>query len=119
MTDETWTARARAIDGTGELRKYVAEIRAEVLQVRTGLAFAAWGAVRGRAWRDTPVDERPDPDALLRDLEMTTVPPGTPAKDAVYRQSLAALLVALDAVDRTALTAWLANINAQDPDWTS
>ncbi|MFJ8746700.1 hypothetical protein ACIRL2_46095 [Embleya sp. NPDC127516] len=119
MTDETWIERARAIDGTGELRKYVAEIRAEVLRVRTGLAFAAWGALGRRAWRDTPVDERPDPDVLLRGLETTTVPPGTPARDAVYRQSLAALLVTLDAADRAALTAWLAGINAHDPDWTA
>ncbi|WP_406427808.1 hypothetical protein OHA59_19105 [Streptomyces sp. NBC_01589] len=47
---------------------------------------------------------------------MTVTPAGMAAKDAVYRQSLAALLVALDAVERVSLTAWLADINAKDPD---
>lgn len=35
---------------------------------------------------------------------MTVTPTGMAAKDAVYRQSIAALIVALDAVDRATLT---------------
>ncbi|MFI1769266.1 hypothetical protein ACH41H_45590 [Streptomyces sp. NPDC020800] len=84
--------------------------------MQTGLSRTAAGALKGRSWLDTPGEERVDHDDLLCDhLDMTVTPAGTAAKDAVYRQALAALPVALDAVDRATLTAWLADVNAQDP----
>ncbi|MGW5696830.1 hypothetical protein ACWEWX_39915 [Streptomyces asiaticus] len=117
MDDDTWVEQGQKISSTDELREYVAAIRAEVHHMQTGLARAAAGALQGRSWLDTPGDERANhADVLHEQLDMTVTPTGMAAKDAVYRQSLAALLVALDAVDRATLTAWLADINAQDPD---
>lgn len=114
--DDTWVEQGQKISSTGELREYVSAIRAEVHHMQTGLARAAAGALGGRSWLDTPGDERANhADVLREQLDMTVTPTGTAAKDAVYRQSLAALLVALDAVDRATLTTWLADINAQDP----
>ncbi|MCX5316028.1 hypothetical protein [Streptomyces sp. NBC_00154] len=73
--------------------------------------------LKGCSWLDTPGDERFDHADFLRgQLDRTVTPAGMAVKDAVYRQSLAALLVALDAVERAALTAWLAAVNAKDPD---
>ncbi|CAL9668774.1 hypothetical protein SUDANB145_07304 (plasmid) [Streptomyces sp. enrichment culture] len=116
MDDDTWIEQGQNISTPNELREYIAALRAEVHHMQTGLARAAAGALSGRAWNNTPGDERPNHDDLLRDhLDMTATPTGMAAKDAVYRQSLAALLVALDAVDRATLTVWLADINAKDP----
>ncbi|MFF3061452.1 hypothetical protein [Streptomyces sp. NPDC057909] len=73
-------------------------------------------AIKGRSWLDTPRDERFDhADVLREQLDMTAIPAGMAAKDAVYRQSLAALFIALNAVERVTLTAWLADINAKGP----
>ncbi|WP_371794071.1 hypothetical protein [Streptomyces sp. NBC_01718] len=117
MDDDTWVERGQQIGITSELREYVAAIRAEVQHMQTGLGRAVWGVLKGRSWLDTPGDERFDHADFLRgQLDMTVIPAGMAAKDAVYRQSLAALLIALDAVDRAALTAWLADVNAKDPD---
>ncbi|MGO4427238.1 hypothetical protein AB4Z54_53165, partial [Streptomyces sp. MCAF7] len=114
MTDDTWVEQGQEISTTADLREYVAAIRAEVSHMQTGLQRAAFGALTGRSWLDTPGGERPG-DIVGNHLEMTITPAGMTARDAVYRQSLAALVVALDAVDRATLTAWLADINAQDP----
>ncbi|MFC8237277.1 hypothetical protein [Streptomyces sp. NPDC057284] len=85
--------------------------------MQTGLGRAVWGVLKGRSWLDTPGDERFDHADFLRgQLDMTVIPAGMTAKDAVYRQSLAAPLVALDAVDHAALSAWLVGVNAKDPD---
>ncbi|MET8534359.1 hypothetical protein ABZV67_21085 [Streptomyces sp. NPDC005065] len=117
MDDDTWVEQGEKIGTTNELREYVTAIRAEVHHMQTGLGRAAWGVLRGRSWLDTPRDERFDhADVLREQLDMTVTPAGMAAKDAVYRKSLAALLVALDAVERVTLTAWLADINAKDPD---
>ena len=116
MDDDTWIEQGQNINSTNELREYVAAIRSEAHHMQTGLGRAAAGALAGRSWNDTPSDERINHDDLLREhLDMTVTPTGTAAKDAVYRQALASLLVALDAVDRATLTVWLADINAQDP----
>ena len=117
MDDDTWVERGQEISNTNELREYVSAIRGHVHHMQTGLSRAAWGALNGQCWEDTPGDKHVDYDDLLREhLDMTVTPTGMAAKDAVYRQSLAALLVALDAVDRATLTVWLADINAKDPD---
>jgi len=113
MTDDTWIEQGQEISTTADLREYVAEIRAEVSHMQTGLR-AAFGALTSRSWLDTPGDDRPA-DILGEHLEMTVTPAGMAAKDALYRQALAALVVALDAVDRATLTAWMADVNAQDP----
>ncbi|MEU3221199.1 hypothetical protein [Streptomyces sp. NPDC006971] len=115
MTDDTWVERGHEISTTADLREYVAEIRAEVSHMQTGLQRAAYGAFTGRSWLDAPEGELPA-DIVGEHLEMTVTPAGMTARDAVYRQSLAALVVALDAVDRATLTAWLADINAREPD---
>lgn len=115
MTDDTWVEQGQEISATADLREYVAALRAEVSHMQTGLQRAAFGALTGRSWLDTPGDDRPD-NVLGDHLEMTVTPAGMAARDAVYRQSLAALVVALDAVDRATLTTWLADINAQDPE---
>lgn len=115
--DQDWIDKGQEISTTDELREYVAALRADVHHMQTGLARAAWGALTGRSWYDTPGEERPDHDDFLCDyLDMTVTPNGMAAKDATFRQSLAGLLVALDAVDRASLTAWLAQIAAADPE---
>lgn len=117
MTDDTWVEQGQEVRSTKELREYVAQLRATVSHMHTGLGRAAWGALNGQSWLDTPGGERPTVSDLLSEhLEMTATPAGMTARDAVYRQSLAALVVALDAVDRATLTAWLADINVQDPE---
>lgn len=113
--DDDWVERGMEISTTADLREYVAAIRAEVSHMQTGLQRAAYGALTGRSWLDTPAVERPG-DVIGEHLEMTVTPAGMTARDAVYRQSLATLVVALDAVDRATLTTWLADVNAQDPD---
>ncbi|MFD8516551.1 hypothetical protein ACFV27_37105 [Streptomyces antimycoticus] len=116
LDDDTWIEQGQKISNASELREYVAAIRAEVHHMQTGLARAAAGALNGRSWLDTPGDERASHgDVLHEQLDMTVTPAGMAAKDAVYRQSLAALLVALEAVDRATLTVWLADISAKDP----
>ncbi|MFF6860308.1 hypothetical protein ACFY9H_33625 [Streptomyces bacillaris] len=113
--NDTWVERGHEISASEELREYVAEIRGQISHMQTGLTRAAFGAVTGRSWIDTPGDERPR-DVLGDHLEMTVIPAGTSARDAVHRQALAALVAALDAADRAALTAWLAEVNRVDPD---
>lgn len=115
MTDDTWIERGQEISTTADLREYVAQIRAAASHMQVGLQRAAFGALTGTSWLDTPGGDRPA-DVLGEHLEMTVTPAGTTARDAVYRQALAALLVALDAVDRATLTAWLADVNVRDPD---
>ncbi|MFF0394129.1 hypothetical protein ACFYS8_36295 [Kitasatospora sp. NPDC004615] len=113
-TEDTWVERGQEIDSPDRLRDYVAEIRATASHMQTGLGRAAWGALTGRSWLETP--NRPGvPEILGEHLEMTITPPGTTAADATLRQSLATLLVALDAVDRATLTVWLAHVAAKDP----
>ncbi|MCX4911913.1 hypothetical protein [Streptomyces sp. NBC_00878] len=115
--DDDWVETGEKVSSGAELREYVSDLRAAVHHMQTGLGRAASGALSGRSWIDTPGEERPNHDGLLREqLDMTATPSGMSAKDAVYRQSLAALLIALDAADRATLTVWLADINAQDPD---
>uniref|UniRef100_UPI002F919095 hypothetical protein n=1 Tax=Streptomyces virginiae TaxID=1961 RepID=UPI002F919095 len=117
IAEDTWVEAGQEVNSPEQLREYVAQLRAAVSHMQTGLGRAAWGALTGRSWLDTPADETPNvPDILSQHLEMTVTPAGTTAKDATYRQSLAALLVALDAVDRATLTVWLAQTAAQDPD---
>lgn len=113
--DDTWIEHGQKIGNANELREYVAAIRAEVHRMQTGLGRAAWGALNSCAWEDAPGDQRPDHDGLLRMLDMTVTPVGTVAQGAVYRQALAALLGALNAVDRATLTAWLADISIHGP----
>ncbi|MFD5468237.1 hypothetical protein ACFWIQ_36325 [Kitasatospora sp. NPDC127059] len=114
--EDTWVEQGQEISSPDQLRDYIAEIRAAVSHMQTGLGRAAWGALTGRAWLDTPADDRPNvPTIVDEHLEMTVTPAGTTAADAAFRQSLATLLAALDAVDRATLTAWLAQIAAQDP----
>lgn len=117
MSDDDWVETGEKVSSAEELREYVSELRATVHHMQTGLVRAATGALAGRSWIDTPGEERANHDDGLREqLDMTVTPSGMAAKDAVYRQSLAALVVALDAVDRATLTVWLADINGQDPD---
>lgn len=115
MTDDTWIEQGQEISTTADLREYIAAIRGEVSHMQTGLQRAAYGALTGRSWLDIPVDDRPA-DILGKHLEMTATPAGMAARDAVFRQALATLVAALDAVDRATLTAWLADINAKDSD---
>ncbi len=118
IAEDTWVEQGQEVSSPEELREYVAHLRAAVSHMQTGLGRAAYGALTGRSWLDTPGDDRPY-NILGDHLEMTVTPAGTTAKDATYRQSLATLLVALDAVDRATLTVWLAQIAAQDPDRTA
>lgn len=114
MTD-AWVERGERINTPDELREYLTALRIEVYRMRTGLERAALGALTGRPWDAIPIADRPD-DIRGDYLEMTVTQAGMAARDAVYRQALAALVVSLDAVGRAALTAWLANHNAADPD---
>lgn len=96
-----------------ELRQLVSNARAQVSRLTAGLSRGAWGALNGQAWIDA--DPRPTHDEILQALDMTATPTRLAARDAVLRQALAGLISALDAVDRAALTAWLAHVNAADP----
>ncbi|MEU8765010.1 hypothetical protein [Streptomyces sp. NPDC048659] len=117
IAEDNWVEAGQEVSSPEELREYVAQLRAAVSHMHTGLGRAAFGALNGRSWLDTPGDERLAAAEILGDhLEMTVTPAGTKAKDATFRQSLAALQAALDAVDRATLTVWLAQIAAQDPD---
>jgi hypothetical protein len=118
MTDDTWVERGQEISTTTDLREYIAQMRAEISHMHTGVLRAAHGALTGRSWLDTPGDERPA-DIVAEHLEMTVTPAGMLAKDAALRQSLAVLVAALDATDRATLTAWLAEIAATDPHRTA
>ncbi|MER6605649.1 hypothetical protein ABT282_06980 [Streptomyces sp. NPDC000927] len=115
--DDTWIEQGQQISNTNELREYIADIRASAHHMQTGLARAAWGALNGYSWDNTPYSERVKHEEFVRqDLDMTVPPSGMTARDALYRQSITALLAALDTVDRATLAAWLADVNAQDPD---
>ncbi|MFC9223197.1 hypothetical protein ACFT8W_21130 [Streptomyces hygroscopicus] len=116
--DDNWVERGQEISSTTDLREYIAEVRAAVSHMHTGMQRAAFGALTGRSWLDTPGDERPE-DILGEHLEMTVTPAGMAAKDAALRQSLAVLVASLDAADRATLTAWLAEIAAADPHRTA
>ncbi|MGW4028227.1 hypothetical protein ACWEFL_02725 [Streptomyces sp. NPDC004838] len=117
LSDDAWIETGQTISSADELREYVSALRAHVHHMQTGVARAAAGALTGRSWLDTPGSERPDhADFLHEHLDMTVTPAGMTARDAVYRQSLAALITALDAVDRATLTVWLADIAQADPD---
>lgn len=115
---EDWTETGNSITTMGELLEFLTLVRAEAHHMRVGLSRAAWGALNGRAWDDTPAEgqSRPDDEDILAGLNMTVTPVGTTAKDATLRNSLAALITALDTADHAALTAWLAHVAAQDPD---
>jgi hypothetical protein len=116
-----WTDTGNEISTMGELSEFVTLLRAEVHHMRVGLSRAAWGALNERPWIKTPAEgqSRPNDEDILHALNMTVTPAGTAAKDATLRNSLATLLVALDAVDHAALTVWLARVNAEDPDRTA
>ncbi|WP_327419719.1 hypothetical protein [Streptomyces sp. NBC_01233] len=117
VAEDTWVEAGQEISTPEELRVYVAQLRSTVLHMQSGLGRAAWGALTGRSWIDTPATERQNvPDIISDHLEMTVTPAGTTAKDATYRQSLATLLGALEAVDRATLTVWLAQAAVHDPD---
>lgn len=112
---DTWIDQGQAVATSAALRAYVATLRAEVHHMHTGLSRAVWGVLTGRPWIDTPGTERRGYADVLHAVDMTVTPAGLHAKDATYRQSLAALFVALDAVDRATLTVWLADTAAADP----
>jgi hypothetical protein len=110
--DHDWVDAGQEISSPEQMFEYLSQIRAMVHNMHTGLHRAAYGALKGRSW----VDDFPvDGEEIAGMLNMTVVPPGMPAKDAMHRQALDTLLSALDAVDRAALGAWLSHVNAQDP----
>ncbi|MFF8840488.1 hypothetical protein [Streptomyces sp. NPDC015130] len=117
LGDDAWIEAGQTVSSPDELREYIAHLRTTAQHMRTGLLRAASGALQGQAWNDMRFEEKP---LLERDIpaafNMTVTPSGTMAKDAVYRQSIGTLLAALDAVDQATLTAWLAQVNAADPD---
>ncbi|MDT0435636.1 MULTISPECIES: hypothetical protein [Streptomyces] len=112
-----WVDHGGTVRSMDELHHLVARMGTDVHHMRTGLARAAWGALRGRAWSADPVDgqARPSAEDVLGSLRMRITPAGMTAKEAAMRQSLATLLAALDAVDEATLTVWLARISASDP----
>jgi hypothetical protein len=118
MTDN-WVERGQEISSADDLRAYVSDLRNTLRHLETGLARGTWGVLAGRSWLDTPGDQRPNTEALLELVDMGVTPAGMSARAALYRQSLATLLAALDATDRAALAAWLAHVNDQDPDKTA
>jgi hypothetical protein len=113
-----WTDAGNKITTQGDLLEFIALVRSEAHHMRVGLSRAAWGALNNRAWDEEPAEgeTRPNDEDILRSLDMTVTPAGTPAKAAALRNSLASLIAALDTVDHAALTAWLAHITAHDPD---
>jgi hypothetical protein len=113
-----WTDRGNTISTPDDLRAFVSQMRAGLANMTSGLSRAAYGTLHGRPWLEAPADGavRPNFDDTLRDLDMSVVPPGMTARDATHRQALAGLLAALAAADSAALTAWLACVNADDPD---
>lgn len=119
MSDD-WTETGQDISTPGQLLEYLSRIRYEAKHMYTGLARAAWGAENEQAWIDRSNRQQP-PNAveIAASLNMTITPAGTTAKDATFRQALAGLLAALEAVDQAALTAWLAHVAAQDPTRTA
>jgi hypothetical protein len=111
-TDRDWVDAGQDISSYPEMFEYLSQLRAAVHNMHTGLQRAAHGTLTGRSWvTDFPVD----PDDTDAALNMTVVPPGMTAKDAMYRQALDTLLAALDTADRAALAAWLAHVNTLDP----
>jgi hypothetical protein len=116
-----WTDTGNEISTLGELSEMVTLLRSEVHHMRVGLSRAAWGALNGRPWvkGDGEGQQRPNDEDIMAILDMNVTPAGTTAKDAALRQSLAALITALDAADQAALTVWLAKVNADDPGRTA
>ncbi|MFK0288325.1 hypothetical protein ACIQVL_48815 [Streptomyces sp. NPDC090499] len=119
MSDD-WTETGQEIRSPSEFLEYLSRIRAEAGHMGTGLARGYWGATNGQAWVDRANGVKP-PTAreIAESLDMTVTPPGTTALHATYRQSLAGLLAALEAVDKAALTAWLAHVAVLDPNRTA
>ncbi|MER8030703.1 hypothetical protein ABTZ78_17290 [Streptomyces bauhiniae] len=115
MTD--WIDEGNAVGSLPDLKRLTTALNAEIHHMRTALARAAWGALNGAPWTDDPGDDRARPkvEDVLDRLRMSVVPPGMTAKEATYRQALAALLGALETADEAALTVWLAGVNAEDP----
>lgn len=119
MSDD-WTETGQEVSSPSELLEYLSRIRQEAGHMYTGLARAAWGAENRGAWIDRAGAEQvPNAVEIVASLDMTVTPAGTTAKDAAYRQSLAGLLAALEAVDKAALTAWLGHVAAADPERTA
>lgn len=121
MTDITDTVDALIRRGgevftTDDLMEYISDLRSLLTGIDTGLGRAAWGAVGGLCWADAPADERLSAMDMLETLDMTITPAGMTARDALFRQSLAALHAVLRAADGAALTAWIAHINDLNPD---
>ena len=112
-----WTDTGNEISSLDELSEFVTLLTAEAHHMRVGLSRAAYGALTGTPWAK-PEDgqQRPDDEDILALLDMHVTPAGTTAKDALLRQSLAALITALDAVDQAGLAVWLAKVNSQDPE---
>ena len=116
-----WTDTGNEISSLDELSEFVTLLTSEAHHMRVGLSRAAWGALTGTPWVKQPEDggQRPDDEDILAILDMHVTPAGTTAKDALLRQSLAALITALDAVDQAGLAVWLAKVNSEDPERTA
>lgn len=111
-----WVDAGQEISSPEQMFEYLAQLRAMVHNMHTGLSRAAHGALEGRSWmNDFPAEY----EEIAHKLNMTVVPSGMAAKDAMYRQALDTLLAALDAADRAALGAWLSHVNAKDPNRTA
>jgi hypothetical protein len=118
MSDD-WTETGQEISNPSELLEYLSRIRAEASHMGTGLARGYWGATNAQAWIDGHRSDGVKPLSaaeIAESLDMTVTPPGITALHATYRQALAGLLAALEAVDQAALTAWLAHVAVLDPD---
>ena len=113
-----WTDTGNQISSLDELSELVTLLTAEAHHMRVGLSRAAYGALTGMPWIKTPPDgqQRPDDEDIMSILDMHVTPVGTTAKDALLRQSLAALITALDAVDHAGLAVWLARVTSQEPE---
>lgn len=119
MSDD-WTEIGQQINNPSELLEYLSRIRAEAGHMGTGLARGYWGATNGQAWIDRSNGVKPPTAAeITESLDMTATPPGITALHATYRQSLAGLLAALEAVDKAALAAWLAHVAVVAPNRTA
>ncbi|GGU11425.1 hypothetical protein [Streptomyces lateritius] len=116
LGDDVWIEAGQTVSSPDELREYIAHLRTVAHHMHTGLTRAAWGALQGQAWGERAIEEQPLSEDILEAFSMTITPSGMAAKDAVYRQSIGTLLATLEAVDQATLTAWLAQINAADPD---
>ncbi len=114
-TDHDWVDKGQTISSYGDMFEYLSEIRAAVRSMHTGVQRAALGTLTGTSWvSQFPISEDADVD-----LNMTVTPSGMTAKDALYRQAIDTLLAALEAADRAALGAWLADVNRRNPERTA